>query len=53
MSGSFESLRRNACVHRLDQGLYSHPKEYMYNPTCVYCVDLSSYCLQSECEYHV
>ena len=28
MSGSFESLRWNACVHRLDLGLYSHPKEY-------------------------
>ena len=27
MSGSFESMRWNACVHRLDLGLYSHPKE--------------------------
>ena len=27
MSGSFESVRWNACVHRLDLGLYSHPKE--------------------------
>ena len=26
-SGSFESMRWNACVHRLDLGLYSHPKE--------------------------
>ena len=26
MSGSFESMRWNACVHRLDLGLYSHPK---------------------------
>ena len=28
MSGSFESVRWNACVHRLDLGLYSHPKEF-------------------------
>ena len=27
MSGSFKSLRWNACVHRLDLGLHSHPKE--------------------------
>ena len=27
MSGSFESVRWNARVHRLDLGLYSHPKE--------------------------
>ena len=27
MSGSFESVRWNACEHRLDLGLYSHPKE--------------------------
>ena len=26
-SGSLESVRWNACVHRLDLGLYSHPKE--------------------------
>ena len=25
MSGSFESVRWNACVHRLDLCLYSHP----------------------------
>ena len=25
MSGSFESVRQNACVHKLDLGLYSHP----------------------------
>ena len=31
MSGSFESLRWNACVHRLDLGLYSHPKEFWGN----------------------
>ena len=29
MSGSFESLGWNACVHRLDLGLYSHPKEFV------------------------
>ena len=29
MSGSFESLRWNACVHRLDLSLYSHPKEFL------------------------
>ena len=28
MSGSFESVRWNARVHRLDLGLYSHPKEF-------------------------
>ena len=28
MSGTFESER---CVHRLDLGLYSHPKEYLRN----------------------
>ena len=28
-SGSFESVRWNACVHRLDLGLYSHPKEFL------------------------
>ena len=28
MSGSFESLWWNACVHRLDLSLYSHPKEF-------------------------
>ena len=31
MSGSFESVRRNACVHRLDLGIYSHPKEFGVN----------------------
>ena len=30
-SRSFESLRWNACVHRLDLGLYSHPKEFWGN----------------------
>ena len=28
-SGSFESVRLNACVHRLDLGLYSHSKEFL------------------------
>ena len=28
MSESFESVQSNACVHRLDLGLYSHPKEF-------------------------
>ena len=28
MSGSFEAVRWNACVHRLDLALYSHPKEF-------------------------
>ena len=28
MSTSFESVRWNACVHRLDLGLYSHRKEF-------------------------
>ena len=31
MSGPFESVRWNACVHRLDLGLYSHPKEFWGN----------------------
>ena len=31
MSGSFESMRWNACVHTLDLGLYSHPKEFLGN----------------------
>ena len=28
MSGPFESVRWNACVHRLDLDLYSHPEEF-------------------------
>ena len=28
MSGSFKSVRRNACVHRLDLVLYSLSKEF-------------------------
>ena len=28
MPGSYESLQWNACVHRLDLGLNSHPKEF-------------------------
>ena len=31
MSGSFESLWWNAHVHRLDLGLYAHPKEFWRN----------------------
>ena len=31
MSGSFESVQWNACVHRLYLGLYSHPKEFWGN----------------------
>ena len=31
MSGSFESVWWNACVHRLDLSLYSHPKEFGEN----------------------
>ena len=30
-SRSFESVRWNACLHRLDLGLYSHPKEFWGN----------------------
>ena len=29
MSESCESVRWNACVHRLDLGLYSDPKEFL------------------------
>ena len=28
MSGHYESMRWNACVHRLDLSLYSHLKEF-------------------------
>ena len=31
ISGSFESMQWNACVHRLDLGLHSHPKEFLGN----------------------
>ena len=31
MSRSFESVRWNACVHRLDLGLYSHTEEFWRN----------------------
>ena len=31
MSGSFESVQWNACVHRLDLRLYSHLKEFLGN----------------------
>ena len=31
MSGSFESVRWSACVHRLDLGLCPHPKEFSGN----------------------
>ena len=30
MSGSFETLRWNTCVHRLDLGLYSHSKKFFF-----------------------
>ena len=29
MSESVDSVRWNACVHRLDLALYSHPKEFL------------------------
>ena len=31
MSGSLKSLRCEDCVHRLDLGLNSHPKEFLGN----------------------
>ena len=31
MSGSFESVQWNACVHRLDLGIYPHLKEFCQN----------------------
>ena len=31
MSGSFESVRWNACVHTLHLSLYSHPNEFWAN----------------------
>ena len=36
MSGSFESVRMNAYVHRLDLGLYCHPKEFWGNGVRTY-----------------
>ena len=36
MSGSFESMRWNAYVHRLDLGLYSHRKEFLGNGVCTH-----------------
>ena len=36
MSGSFESMQWNACVHRLDFSLYSHPKEFWGNGVRTY-----------------
>ena len=36
MSGFFESVRWNAFVHRLDLGLYSHPKEFWGNGVRTY-----------------
>ena len=30
-SGSFESVRWNVCVHRLDLDLYSHAKDFGWN----------------------
>ena len=44
MSGSFESVRWNACVHRLDLGLYSHPKELLV--FCLFfCLFVCLFCL--------
>ena len=34
MSGSFGSVRWNACVHRLDLGLYSHPERVFGEWSC-------------------
>ena len=31
MSGSLEFVQWNACEHRLDPGLYCHPKEFLGN----------------------
>ena len=31
LSGSFESVWWNACIHKLDLGLYSHPKQFWGN----------------------
>ena len=39
MSGSFESVQWSACVHRLDLGVYFHPKEFWGNGVRSY-VDL-------------
>ena len=35
MSGSFESMRWSACVHRPDLCLYSHLKEFSGNGVCI------------------
>ena len=31
MSGYLQSVRWKACEHRLDLGLYSHPKDFLGN----------------------
>ena len=36
MSGSFETVRWNACVHRIYLGLYSHPKAFGGNGVRTY-----------------
>ena len=36
MSASFVSVRWNACVHRLNLDLYSHPKEFCGNGVRTY-----------------
>ena len=43
-SGSFESVRWNACVHRLDLGLYSHPKEFVCLFVCFFVVGFFVFC---------
>ena len=36
MSGSFESVRWNACVHRVDLGLISYLKEFLENGVSIH-----------------
>ena len=46
-SGSFESMRWNAWVHRLDLGLYSHPWEKSLLPEKYMLTTITMYCRQT------
>ena len=48
MSGSFESVRWNACVRRQDLGLYSHPKEFWGNEVRTHIISKGKKSLLSE-----
>ena len=52
MSGSFEPVRRNACVHGLDLGLSSRPKEFS-EPNTSNCLGRSLSEIHSACCWDV